>query len=138
MGSPVLGTPFLYGLAAPMGQWVASPVAWGARPPGAFPVPVWMYTKKVPSDAQIRKLIYDAIKADPTIPPEAEIEVEVKEGVVTLTGSVPNKMVKHAVGDDAWWVPGVWDVHNKVEITPPRGKGTAPTPTAVEAAIKTK
>ncbi|HEY8477426.1 MAG TPA: BON domain-containing protein, partial [Chloroflexota bacterium] len=43
--------------------------------------------------------------------------VEVDSGVVTLTGTVPNKRVKAAAGDDAWWVPGVVDVRNELQVT---------------------
>ena len=97
-------------------RWMA-----GMRPGMPGMMPGYTYptfaTTGVPSDEQIREMIYDAIDADPVVPYDADINVEVTGGVVTLTGTVPNKRVKHAVGDDAWWVPGVWDVNNNLQIT---------------------
>jgi hypothetical protein len=72
------------------------------------------------SDEEIRDFVLRTIESDPEVPADANINVSVQSGVVTLTGTVPNKRVKHAVGDDAWWVPPVVDVHNELEITPRR------------------
>ncbi|MBI2865161.1 MAG: BON domain-containing protein [Chloroflexi bacterium] len=69
-----------------------------------------------PTDEQITQMIYDVIDADPAVPYDSDITVDATEGVVTLTGTVPNKRVKHAVGDDAWWVTGVGDIYNKIEV----------------------
>lgn len=80
----------------------------------------------VPTDEEIAEMIYDAIDADPMIPYDVDITVDVKNGEVTLTGTVPNKRVKYAAGDDAWWVPGVVDVDNKIELAPKRRAKSAP------------
>ena len=80
----------------------------------------------LPTDEEITEMVYDAIDADPLIPYDADINVAVDAGVVTLTGTVPNKRVKHAAGDDAWWVPGVVDVNNELEVTGRRRAKTAP------------
>jgi hypothetical protein len=61
-------------------------------------------------------MTYDSILADPLIPANVEINVDSDAGVVTLTGTVPTKQVKHAAGDDAWWIPGVDDVHNDIQV----------------------
>jgi len=132
MGSPVMGTRFPYGPGA-LGPWMVSQMAWSGRPPGAFPAPVWMYTERVPSDEQISSMIYDALDADPLVPPDSDIKVDVKEGVVTLTGTVPNRMAKHAAGDDAWWVPGVLDVHNNVQIVRRHERGRVASPLGQQA-----
>jgi hypothetical protein len=71
----------------------------------------------LPTDEEITEMIYDAMDVDPLIPYDADINVEVDSGVVTLTGTVPNKRVKAAAGDDAWWVPGVVDVRNELQVT---------------------
>lgn len=81
-----------------------------------------------PDDEQIREMIYDALDADPLVPFDSDINVEVTGGLVTLAGTVPNKRIKHAVGDDAWWIPGVWDVNNQLEITG-RARARAERPT---------
>jgi osmotically-inducible protein OsmY len=44
------------------------------------------------------------------------INVEVVEGVVTLTGTVKTSTEKRAAGDDAWDIPGVLDVQNQLQI----------------------
>lgn len=61
-------------------------------------------------------MIFDSVDADPVVPYESDINIDVTGGVVTLSGTVPSKRIKHAVGDDAWWVPGVWDVNNNIHI----------------------
>lgn len=61
-------------------------------------------------------MVYDALDNDPLIPFDYDINVNVDAGEVTLTGSIPTKRIKHAAGDDAWYGPGVTDVHNKLVI----------------------
>jgi len=61
-----------------------------------------------------------------------QVHVDVKDGVVTLTGTVDSSFEKRAAGDDAWEVPGVRDVRNNLQIaeqpTPPGGAGQAKPP----------
>ncbi|MGQ9674833.1 MAG: BON domain-containing protein [Chloroflexota bacterium] len=71
----------------------------------------------LPTDEEITEMVYDALDDDVLIPWDADINVDVKAGEVTLTGTVPNKNIKHSAGDDAWWVPGVVDVHNQLEVS---------------------
>jgi len=101
--------------------------------PGYYGYGPGFYTESWPSDDQIRDMIYDSIDADPVVPFDTDVNVEVTGGVVTLTGTVPSKRIKHAIGDDAWWVPGVWDVNNNIQIAPRRKvreAEEAPKPTA--------
>lgn len=70
----------------------------------------------LPSDEEITEMVYDAMDVDPLIPYDADINVSVDAGEVTLTGTVINKSIKHAAGDDAWWIPGVVDVHNQLKV----------------------
>jgi hypothetical protein len=75
----------------------------------------------LPTDDEIAEMVYDAIDADPIIPYDADINVDVDAGTVTVTGTVPSKQVKHAVGDDAWWIPGVDDIRNDLQVATRRG-----------------
>ncbi len=84
---------------------------WSAMYPGAW---------GVPNDAEIKYFVENSLDNDPTIPAHVNIGVEVQNGVVTLTGTVPNKRIKHAAGDDAWWIPQVIDVHNEIQVMPRR------------------
>ena len=61
-------------------------------------------------------MIYDSLDADPLIPSDVDVNVDVNAGVVTLTGTVPTKRMKHAAGDDAWWIPNVVDVNNMLKV----------------------
>lgn len=72
------------------------------------------------NDEELKYFVEGAIDSDPSIPPNSNIGVDVNNGIVTLTGTVPNKRIKHAVGDDAWWLPQVVDVHNEIMVTPRR------------------
>jgi len=74
-------------------------------------------TTGLPTDQEITEMIYDQMDVDPLIPYDADINVDVDAGVVTLTGTVPDKAAKHAAGDDAWWVPGVDDVNNQITVS---------------------
>jgi osmotically-inducible protein OsmY len=51
--------------------------------------------------------------------PHGVIEVSVTEGVVLLDDHVTNLAQKRLAGVLAWWVPGVRDVVNGLEVTPP-------------------
>ncbi len=88
----------------------------------------------LPTDEEITEMVYDALDSDPLVPYDADIEVSVDSGVVTLSGTVPNKRVKHSIGDDAWWVPGVVDVRNDVQVGGRRRARSAPKESGEEAA----
>ena len=74
----------------------------------------------------------ELIAGDPVSAP-GEIEVEIAEAVVTLTGHVPSLVAKRLAGAMAWWVPGVRDVVNGLEVTPPEEDS----PIAIEEAVRT-
>jgi hypothetical protein len=84
----------------------------------------------LPTDDEITEMIYDSIDADPLIPYDADINVDTDAGTVTLSGTVPNKQIKHAAGDDTWWIPGVDDVHNDLQVVSRRPSRTEQQPTA--------
>ena len=144
---PACGCPMpsqTMGYFKPMGAmgWGGMPVGMGVggyggvggfQPPwmGTYPAPMPSYwSPGIASDDQIRQLVYDSLDADPAIPYDSDIHVEVTGGIVTLTGTVPNKRIKHAAGDDAWWIPQVIDVNNRLEVVGRRqratGEGEAP------------
>jgi osmotically-inducible protein OsmY len=50
---------------------------------------------------------------------KGNVDIEVKDGVVTLNGRVPGLTSKRLAGVIAWWVSGVRDVVNGVEVSPP-------------------
>jgi osmotically-inducible protein OsmY len=52
--------------------------------------------------------------------PHGLIEVSVTDGVVLLDDHVNNLSQKRLAGVLAWWVPGVRDVVNGLEVTPPQ------------------
>jgi hypothetical protein len=81
----------------------------------------------LPTDEDIENMVLNNIDNDPLVPFDADITATSDAGEVRLTGTVPSKRAKHAAGDDAFWVPGVTDVHNELKIQArPRGGG-APT-----------
>jgi len=60
------------------------------------------------------------------------IDIEVQEGIVTLNGAIPGLTSKRVAGVMAWWVPGVRDVVNRIEISPPEEDS----PDMIEEAIR--
>ena len=73
-------------------------------------------TPGVRSDAEIGTDVVNALRNDTWVD-SSNIAVAVNNGVVTLTGTVPNLFQKRQAGDDAWDVPGVVDVQNNLIIT---------------------
>ena len=62
--------------------------------------------------------VYEAIAGDPATA-RGQIDIEVRDGSVTLNGHVPGLTSKRLAGVMAWWVPGVRDVVNGLEVVPP-------------------
>ena len=67
------------------------------------------------TDVQLQKDVIDELLWDPSIK-EKEIGVAVKNGVVTLTGSVPSFGERDAERA-AWSAPGVRAVHDKLAVS---------------------
>ncbi|BDG05113.1 BON domain-containing protein [Anaeromyxobacter oryzae] len=89
-------------------------------------------------DAEIRDHVRDLLLEEPVLQPLARatpslepgvplrpdvvlgtIGLSVARGVVTLDGIVPSLAHKRLAGALAWWVPGVRDVVNGLEVVPP-------------------
>jgi osmotically-inducible protein OsmY len=64
------------------------------------------------------------------------LEVEVKDGVVILNGRVPGLTSKRVAGVIAWWVPGVRDVFNGIEVDPPEADSPDLIAEAVRAVLE--
>lgn len=75
---------------------------------------------------------------DIRIPPEpaGEILVEVRDGVVTLSGNVRGLGQKRLAGLLCWWVPGSRDVVNGLEVAPPEADNDAEITDAVRLALE--
>jgi osmotically-inducible protein OsmY len=69
------------------------------------------------TDAQIRQHIVDAWQEDSAVH-ERAIDCTVQDGVVTIDGQLDSIEEKAFAGVLAWWVPGVTDVDNRIELVP--------------------
>lgn len=67
------------------------------------------------SDTRIAEDVIDALTDDPDVD-ASDIEVEVRDREVTLTGFVDDRRQKRRADDDALGVPGVEDVHNRIRV----------------------
>jgi len=67
------------------------------------------------SDDRIREDVNERLTQHPEVD-ASEIEVEVKDGVVTLTGTVDERISKRTAEDVAESVSGVKDVHNQIRV----------------------
>ena len=68
--------------------------------------------------------------------PHGSILVEVKQGLVILNGRVPSLVSKRLAGVIAWWVPGVRDVINGLEVDPPEEDGPSRIADAVRIVLE--
>jgi hypothetical protein len=65
------------------------------------------------SDHEIEDFLYDAFEL---LSGTNDVEVRSDGGRVTLTGSVPHRLLKRDVGEIAWAIPAINDVQNNVNI----------------------
>ena len=64
------------------------------------------------------------------------IDIEVRDGVVTLNGHVPTLHDKRLAGVMAWWVPGVRDVIDGLTVEPGEEDGPVRIEEAVRSALE--
>jgi osmotically-inducible protein OsmY len=83
------------------------------------------------SDPEVQQLVLQELKWDPQVD-ETEVGVQVKDGVVTLTGRIGSFGKKQAAAQAAHRVFGVLDVANDLEVVPP-GKGVPGDPEVAKA-----
>lgn len=88
------------------------------RDPADPPLPRFLVPIHPHHDRELRLLVDAVLAADPSLPPRAPICVEVARGVVTLGGWVPSAYLRQAAEQDAWLVPGVRDVRNRLRVQP--------------------
>ena len=69
------------------------------------------------SDPELRRHVMDGLIEDPNVT-ESMIRVDARDGLVTLTGLVESLEEKRLAGLIAWWVPGVADVRNLIDVEP--------------------
>ena len=130
--SPAWGNPVGMGGSYGFGMGFGNPNSFGGNAVpgygsyfGTFPATNYAFNWTPMTDDEMEYFVEQSIDNDPTVPADANIGVEVENGVVTLTGTVTNKRVKHAAGDDAWWLPKVIDVHNQIEVQPRKSRSGA-------------
>jgi osmotically-inducible protein OsmY len=84
-------------------------------------------------DEQIKKLVVDTLYWDSRVD-VSDVDVEVKDGIVTLRGTVPSYAIKQAALFDVWKVPGVRKVDNNSFVRFPSTAKTL-TDAEIEASI---
>jgi osmotically-inducible protein OsmY len=67
------------------------------------------------SDMEIKQDLLGQIRSGPYAD-QYDIDVDVKKGVVILTGTASTSVAKRAAGDDAWDTRGVTDVSNQIQV----------------------
>lgn len=95
------------------GEWSSGPVHGPARY-GLGPYHQRLRSRRRPDD-DVRKDVEDALFYDTWVDAEA-ITVAVKDGVVTLTGELPDYHEIRYATDDAWDVEGVRGVHCQLTV----------------------
>jgi osmotically-inducible protein OsmY len=110
------------------------------------------------SDGQIRDHVRDALLEEPALvhcaitahgdrslaPVRGAVprgpcvlEIEVRDGVVTLNGQVDSLAAKRLARVLAWWIPGVRDVVNGIEVVPEQADSDDEISDAVRIALET-
>lgn len=102
------------------GEWFSRPV-YGPERYGLGPYHERLRRRRRP-DREVEQDVKDALFYDTWVDADA-ITVEVRDGVVTLRGSLPSFDEIRYANDDAWDVDGVLGVHSELEV---REQGGAP------------
>jgi hypothetical protein len=95
------------------GEWESGPVFGPARY-GLGPYHARLRSRRRPDD-EVRKDVEDALFYDTWVDAEA-ITVEVKDGIVTLKGELPDYQEVRYATDDSWDVDGVRGVHCQLTV----------------------
>lgn len=67
------------------------------------------------SDERIQEDVCDRLTRHGEID-ASEVEVQVEQGEVILSGMVPTRRMKRLAEDEAWSLPGVEQVHNRLRV----------------------
>ena len=81
------------------------------------PVPRRCTVAERPSGSRIAADVREALRHDPRLRREG-IRVRVRDGVVTLSGTVARYLDKMLAAEDAWRVKGVREVRNHIQVQP--------------------
>lgn len=87
------------------------------------------------SDERIKEDVNDRLTDDAMID-ASDIEVEVKDGEVTLSGKVDNRRIKRYAEDIVESIPGVRDVENKLKTRERENWGTEETTSGTRSASR--
>jgi osmotically-inducible protein OsmY len=69
----------------------------------------------VPTDREVRSTVIHRLRENPYTQ-DHRIKVTVSEGVVELGGRVDSLAAREAASEDAWAVPGVFEVDNHLVV----------------------
>ena len=69
------------------------------------------------TDAELEEFLYDCVEF---LPGTGDVDIRCEGGRVTFSGTVAHKRQKRDVGEIAWSIPTINDVHNNVTIAPRR------------------
>lgn len=69
-----------------------------------------------PSDERIRKYLTEHLVHASRYPALLDVMFEVKNGRVTLSGSVPHRVMKQSIEETAAGCPGVTRVENNLQV----------------------
>ncbi|MBC7543794.1 MAG: BON domain-containing protein [Candidatus Sericytochromatia bacterium] len=69
-------------------------------------------------DGEITRHVQDALQEDPCIR-SGQIEVTVRDGLVTLTGGTDSHVTRCLITATCWWIPGVRAVDNQLIVEHP-------------------
>jgi osmotically-inducible protein OsmY len=89
-------------------------------------------------DDQLAKALSDAYVSDPRVHPFVPV-IDVREGVIVLTGLAPNADAARAAAEDAMNLPGAASVHDALKTLPaeaPPAGGDASVQSAIRSALE--
>jgi osmotically-inducible protein OsmY len=73
------------------------------------------HVQDVPSDREVRSTVVHRLRENPYTD-DCRIKVTVDDGLVGLEGRVHDREAREAAADDAWAVPGVFEVRNELVV----------------------
>jgi len=86
--------------------------------------------RQLVSSGLLTSRIVDRLRDNP-FTQDSNVQITVKDGVVSLSGSVPCFVAKNTMGDDAWSVLGVRDVSNQLIVQGGEARVVATAPSRV-------
>lgn len=95
------------------GDWTSRPI-YGPERYGLGPYHERLRRRRRPDD-EVERDVKDALFYDTWVDADA-VSVEVRDGVVTLRGTLPSFDEVRYANDDAWDVDGVLGVHSELEV----------------------